>query len=62
MPLNKHLTPEERHYIVSMSNYWNEVNERQDTSPLEQELVTVFNQFGSKVLWALEYYAKNTPD
>jgi len=54
------LTDEERGQLKSMARYWEEVRGREDTSPLEHELLTVYHELGYRVLYIIERYLELT--
>ncbi len=57
------LSYEEIRKILSKAKYWNEVNNRDDISPLEQELSQEIKNLGTRILWILEDYAeRNSPE
>ena len=55
------MTEQEVETVKSMSRYWTEVLQREDTSPLIHELHSVCSKFGTRILWALKYYAETNP-
>lgn len=50
------LTEDERTALKSMARYWDEVHQRDDSSPLYQEVPMVCNRLGVKILWIIEAY------
>jgi len=44
--------------VLSMNIYWEEVAEREDTSPLQDELRDIVGRLGTKVLFIIAEYAK----
>ncbi len=50
------LTDKERKELKSMSIYWREVRNREDTTPLYQELQTVCDKLGTRILDIIESY------
>lgn len=58
MTEEKILTEEEVAAIKSMAIYWNEVKEREDTSPLFYETRQLINMLGTRLLFIVEDYAK----
>lgn len=50
------LTDEEVKRFKGMSQYWNEVRKRDDTSPLAQEAMQVRNVLGVRILALVEEY------
>ena len=53
---NKVLTDSEISKFKSMSLYWDEVWKREDTSPLEHEIGSVYTVLGAKILLLIEHY------
>jgi len=50
------LTDKERATLKSMSLYWEEVRQREDTSPLEHEIQQVYRMLGLRLLDIVEEY------
>jgi len=53
------LSKEEVSGILSMNIYWEEVVEREDTSPLRGELMQVVKMLGTRILLIVAEYAKS---
>jgi len=56
--MKKILSEGEVSEVLSMNIYWEEVVERENTSPLLSELNQVFNLLGTKILFIIAEYAK----
>ena len=56
------LTDEERGQLKSMAMYWKEVRGREDTSPLEHELLMVYRKLGYRMLYIIERYLELTEE
>jgi hypothetical protein len=54
------LTDAERTELKSMATYWQEVEKREDTSPLDEELLMVYRRLGPKVLFIIAQYLELT--
>ncbi len=54
------LTDIERAKFKSMARYWREVEEREDTSPLEQEFLIVARWLQTRMLFVLARYIEIT--
>ena len=50
------LTKDERTALRSMARYWNEVDERDDSTPLHQEVSMVCDHLSTRILWIIEAY------
>lgn len=50
------LTEDEMDALRGMISYWNEVNERDDSSPLTNELNDLYRRLGTRLLWIVEEY------
>ena len=50
------LTEDERTALRSMAKYWNEVDERDNSTPLYQEVSMVCNRLSTRILWIIEAY------
>lgn len=57
--MKKLLNKEEVQTILSMNIYWEEVVEREDTSPLRGELMQVVKMLGTRILLIVAEYAKS---
>lgn len=56
--MKKLLNEKEVQTILSMNIYWEEVVEREDTSPLRGELMQVVRMLGTRILLIVAEYAK----
>ena len=56
MDKNKVLTDEEIQELGSKAEYWKEVSERVDKSPLQAELADVHSMLGTRILGIIEHY------
>ena len=56
------LTDKEHTTLKSMSLYWEEVRQREDTSPLEHEIQQVYRMLGLKLLDIVEEYLNLTKE
>jgi hypothetical protein len=54
------LTKEERTVLKSMARYWCEVVKREDTSPLEPEVLIVYRKLGYRILPLIVRYLELT--
>ena len=54
------LTETERQKFISMARYWREVENREDTSPLDQELLVVLRWLQTRMLFVLARYIEIT--
>ena len=54
----KLLTNDEIDSVLSMNRYWEEVNQRLDKTPLQQELLVLVRFFGTRLLFIVADYAK----
>lgn len=52
------LTKDEAKAIGSMSRYWDEVEKREDSTPLGRELDLIVSRLGIRILWIVADYAK----
>lgn len=59
---NKIISDEERATLRSMSLYWREVRQREDTSPLEHEMQQVYRMLGLRLLRIVEKYLELTKE
>jgi len=44
--------------VLSMNKYWEEVSERENQSPLDNELNMIVRRLGIKILFIIAEYAK----
>ena len=56
------LTEKERQALRSMAVYWDEVSQRADKSPLDQEARQVFNMIGTRLLGIIKEHISNDSD
>lgn len=54
------LTEEERTSLKSMALYWDEVAKRENTAPLEYEVLMVFQNLGTRILPIIARYIELT--